>query len=114
MTLAAANRVPTRVHAEGDLGPEDPLARTLWMVASEAVTNAEKHSDATEIRIDLLVDPQHVTLRVQDNGTGGVAETPRSIRQRVDDVCGRVEVISPAGAGTELTATCRRELTVTV
>jgi signal transduction histidine kinase len=114
MTLAAANPVPTGVHAEGDLGPEDPLARTLWMVASEAVANAEKHSDSTRIRIDLLVDPQHVTLRVQDNGTGGVAETPRSIRQRVDEVSGRVEVVSPTGAGTELTVTCRREVTVAV
>jgi signal transduction histidine kinase len=114
MTLAAANPVPTGVHAEGDLSPEDPLARTLWMVASEAVSNAEKHSDATQIRIDLLVDPQHVTLRVQDNGTGGVAETPRSIRQRVDEVSGRVEVVSPTGAGTELTVTCRREVTVRV
>jgi signal transduction histidine kinase len=114
MTLAAANPVPTGVHADGDLGPEDPLARTLWMVASEAVTNAEKHSDATQIHIDLLVDPQHVTLRVQDNGTGGVAETPRSIRQRVDDVSGRVEVVSPTGAGTEVTVTCRREATVAV
>jgi signal transduction histidine kinase len=114
MTLAAANPVPTGVHAEGDLSPEDPLARTLWMVASEAVTNAEKHSDATHVRIDLLVDPQHVTLRVQDNGTGGVAETPRSIRQRVDEASGRVEVVSPTGAGTELTVTCRREVTVRV
>jgi signal transduction histidine kinase len=114
MTLAAANPVPTVVHAEGDLSPEDPLARTLWMVTSEAVTNAEKHSDATHIRIDLLVDPLHVTLRVQDNGTGGVAETPRSIRQRVDEVSGRVDVVSPTGAGTELTVTCRREVKVSV
>jgi signal transduction histidine kinase len=114
MTLAAANPVPTGVHTEGDLSPEDPLARTLWMVASEAVANAEKHSDATRIGIDLLVDPQVVTLRVQDNGTGGVAETPRSIRQRVDEVSGRVEVVSPTGAGTDLTVTCRREVTVAV
>jgi signal transduction histidine kinase len=114
MTLAAANPVPTEVHTEGDLSPEDPLARTLWMVASEAVTNAEKHSEATQMRIDLLVDPQHVALRVQDNGTGGVGETPRSIRQRVDEVSGRVEVVSPTGAGTELTVTCGREVTVAV
>jgi signal transduction histidine kinase len=114
MTLAAANPVPTGVYAQGDLGPEDPLARTLWMVASEAVSNAEKHSDATQIHIDLLVDSQHVTLRVHDNGTGGVAETPRSIRQRVDEVCGSVDVVSPTGAGTELTVTCRREVRVRV
>jgi signal transduction histidine kinase len=114
MTLAAANPVPTRVHAEGDLSPTDPLARTLWMVASEAVTNAEKHSDATQIRVDLLVDPQHVTLRIQDNGTGGVTETPRSIRQRVTEVSGQVEVVSPTGAGTELTVTCHRDVRVGV
>jgi two-component system sensor histidine kinase DesK len=84
------------------------------MVASEAVSNAEKHSDATHIWIDLLVDPQHATLRVRDNGTGGVAETPRSIRQRVDQVGGRVDVVSPTGAGTKLTVTCRREVMVRV
>jgi signal transduction histidine kinase len=114
MTLAAANPIPTRVHAEGDLGPKDPLAKTLWMVASEAVANAEKHSGATHISIDLLVDPQHVTLRIQDNGTGGITETPRSIRQRVDEFAGRVQVVSPTGAGTDVTVTCPREVRVGV
>jgi signal transduction histidine kinase len=114
MTLAAASPVPTLVHAEGDLDPGDPLAKTLWMVASEAVTNAEKHSHATHMHIDLLVDPQHVTLRVRDNGTGGVAETPRSIRQRGEEAAGQVQGVSPTGAGTEVTVTCPRAVTVKV
>jgi signal transduction histidine kinase len=109
MTLAAANPIPTQVHAEGDLGPEDPLAKTMWMVVSEAVSNAEKHSGATQLGIDLLVDPRHVTLRIRDNGMGGVATNPRSIRQRIEEAGGRVEVVSPAGTGTEVTVICPRE-----
>ena len=45
-----------------------------------------------------------VTLTVTDDGVGGVAEAPASLRQRMDGVRGRVHVDSD-GSGTAVRAT---------
>jgi signal transduction histidine kinase len=103
-TLAAACVLPTAVRTQGDLQPADPLAKTMWMVASEAVANAEKHSGASRLGIDLRVDPQTAVLRVTDNGRGGVPSPPRSILRRVEDASGWVTVTSPLGSGTNVVA----------
>ena len=79
------------------------------MVASEAVANAEKHSGASHLRIELVAGPEVVTLRVRDDGCGGVSSPPRSILERVKQVQGEVAVVSPPGAGTEVFVTCGRE-----
>ena len=57
-TLAATSAVRTELEVAGDLGPDDPLAKALWMVASEAVANAEKHSGASHLRIELVAGPR--------------------------------------------------------
>ena len=78
------------------------------MVASEAMANAEKHSGASHLRIELVVDAQVATLRVTDDGRGGVGAAPRSIGQRTKQVRGEVTVRSAPGAGTEVIVTCAR------
>jgi signal transduction histidine kinase len=108
-TLAATSAVRTELELAGDLGPDDPLAKALWMVASEAVANAEKHSGASHLRIELVVGPEVVTLRVRDDGRGGRSSPPRSIMKRVEQFQGEVAVVSPPGAGTEVLVTCGRE-----
>lgn len=108
-TLAATSAVRTELEVAGDLGPDDPLAKALWMVASEAVANAEKHSGASHLRIELVAGPEVATLRVRDDGCGGVSSPPRSIVERVKQVQGEVAVVSPPGAGTEVLVTCGHE-----
>jgi signal transduction histidine kinase len=105
-TLAATTPLPAQVHSIGDLASDDPLARTLWLIASEATTNAEKHAHASSLRMELFVDAAMVTLRVIDDGRGGVDSPPRTISERAGEVHGTVSVFSPAGAGTELVVAC--------
>jgi signal transduction histidine kinase len=108
-TLAATSAVRTDLEVTGDMGPDDPLAKALWMVASEAVANAEKHSGASHLEIELVAGPEVATLRVRDDGCGGISSPPRSILERVERVQGEVTVVSPLGSGTEVLVRCRRE-----
>ena len=47
-----------------------PVSHHLRMIAQEAVTNALKHAQATEIRIYLSATAAALTLRISDNGRG--------------------------------------------
>jgi signal transduction histidine kinase len=107
-TLAATTPLHGQVRCIGDLASDDPLARTMWLIASEATANAEKHAKASSLRIDLVVDAVTVILRVVDDGLGGVDVPPRTISERAAEASGTVFVVSPPGAGTELAVICPR------
>jgi len=42
----------------------------LYRIAQEALTNIERHANATEVRIDLYGHKKGATLRISDNGRG--------------------------------------------
>jgi signal transduction histidine kinase len=58
---------------EGSI-PDDLLSLSaalhLYRIAQESLTNAVKHGQATWVVIQLEVTPEHLCMRVQDNGTG--------------------------------------------
>jgi signal transduction histidine kinase len=75
----------------------------------EALTNAGKHGRAERVTVYVEPDGRGVFCSVKDDGAGfDAAATPegvglsRSIRGRVDEVGGRVEVRSQMGSGTEV------------
>jgi signal transduction histidine kinase len=94
-----------------DLGTVgDDLCTALAGAVGEALTNAGKHGHAA--RVTVYVEPDDgggLFCSVKDDGSGfdpssvreGVGLT-RSIRGRVDEVGGRVEITSRPGAGTEV------------
>jgi signal transduction histidine kinase len=113
-TLAATSPLDAETRVRGDLGPDDPLTRTLWLVASEAMTNAVKHAHASSLRLELAVDPACAILQVTDDGCGGMGAPPLAIASRVDEAGGRLTFSSPAGAGTDLVVTFGRTGTAVV
>jgi two-component system sensor kinase FixL len=58
--------------ARGVRVPDDTIALHLYRIAQEAVTNAVKHSEATNILITLDRNPTHTCISVQDDGKGFV------------------------------------------
>lgn len=56
--------------AERNLTPEQ--RKNLWLMLKEAVTNAVKHSGATELRVTVAPEGRRVRITVSDNGAGGV------------------------------------------
>jgi signal transduction histidine kinase len=54
----------------------------LLRMAQEAVTNAVRHAEPTEISVTLAYEPHSITLRVQDDGCGfEVAAKPRATQR---------------------------------
>jgi signal transduction histidine kinase len=93
----------------GRLPPE--FETVLFRVAQEALTNARRHADATEVTARLTQIDSMVQLEVRDNGVGfDPRQPPRhepgsglglpGMRERVGLVNGALEVDSAPGRGT--------------
>ena len=101
----------TQVVVAGDLAPvPGPLAEAVQGAVAEALTNAAKHGEAGHATV--FVDPGddgELFCSVKDDGSGfdpaatdeGVGLS-RSIRGRVEEVGGHVEVDSRPGRGAEV------------
>jgi signal transduction histidine kinase len=87
----------------------------LYRVAQEALTNVVKHAQARQVKVLILKAPGGVSLEVSDNGKAfDVARlsSPRwtkrlgllGMRERVEMVGGRFNIVSCAGIGTTLRA----------
>jgi signal transduction histidine kinase len=77
-----------------------------YYVASEALTNAVKHAQASviELRADCRGDA--LTLSIRDDGIGGADPSRGSgiigLKDRVEALGGRISIVSPSGDGTTL------------
>jgi signal transduction histidine kinase len=104
-----ADRVPLRTRlelevADGTLSPA--VESTAYFVVAEGLTNALKHSAATEVEIRLVQSDGRLDVEVSDNGHGGATAGAgsglRGLADRVDTLGGSFRVESPPGAGTRL------------
>jgi len=104
-----AERTPIPVHARvlpDRIEPEAEVA--AYFVVAETVTNAVKHADATEVRVEASLDAEHLSVTVADDGRGGADPRTGSGLQglidRVVAVGGSLTIDSPPGGGTTLRA----------
>lgn len=94
---------------DDDLLP-GPLSTTVTRVAQEAVNNALKHADASQIVVTLEMWNDRLHLDVVDDGRGFNPETASGfgltgLRQRLEEVGGTLHVESqPGEGGTTLSA----------
>ncbi len=67
-----ANHTSVSIHYRGaDISDLEAMtALSLYRVAQEALTNAVKHAEATEIKMTLSNNSDMITLTVEDNGIG--------------------------------------------
>jgi signal transduction histidine kinase len=109
-SAATRSPVPTTVTNSLPTGTELPeeIERNAYFAASEALTNAIKHSDATQIDIRVSTTAKDLVVTVSDNGKGGAtAKTGHGLaglRERMRGVSGALEVHSPAGGPTLVSA----------
>jgi signal transduction histidine kinase len=98
--------LPMTVDMDVDDGPlPDAVATTAYFVASEAITNAVKHSEATRIELHVARRNGQLLVRVSDNGCGGARLGLGSgLADRVAALGGSLRVASPVGHGTEVEA----------
>jgi signal transduction histidine kinase/ligand-binding sensor domain-containing protein len=84
--------------------------RNVFRIGQEALTNALKHSQSGRVEMVLSFEPDRIELRVRDHGRGfdpspadahqGFGLT--SMRERAEQIGGRVTISSPPGGGTEV------------
>jgi signal transduction histidine kinase len=88
----------------------------VYLIFKEALNNAAKHADATEVHASLTHAGNQLRLTVKDNGQGlpaggsdpaGSGNGLRNMMTRAEDVEGKLEVRSEAGGGTCIELTLR-------
>lgn len=108
-TLAADAGIPVQLHVKLPERPSPAIERVVYFCVAELLTNAAKHSEAESVRVEVMADEGWLRLRVSDDGCGGArlgAGTGlRGVRDRLEAVDGQLEVSSPAGGPTVITAT---------
>jgi two-component system, NarL family, sensor histidine kinase DesK len=77
----------------------------LALVLREAVTNIHRHSRATEACVTITRNGQDFSMRITDNGCGGLAAHGNGVsgmRERVSQIGGCLAIESPVKQGTQL------------
>lgn len=89
----------------------DSDAKTaLYRIAQEALTNIERHADATHVSIDLRGHKGGATLRIIDNGRGFILDNNnqglglRNMQERMDQLGGLLYIRAVRGKGLEIEA----------
>ena len=85
-----------------------PVEAAAYYIVAEALTNAAKHARASQVRVDVSRADGVVLVEVADDGVGGADERGgsgvRGLGDRVEALGGTLELRSPAGDGTTLSA----------
>jgi signal transduction histidine kinase len=108
-TLARRCPIPAKVDVlvEGRL--PDSVEVAAYYVAAEALTNAAKYADASQVTVCAETKNANLCLSIQDDGIGGADSCKGSgligLKDRVEVLGGHMKVISPPGSGTALHVT---------
>jgi signal transduction histidine kinase len=97
--------LPSR--SQGSGFPAD-IEATAYFVVAEALTNVVKHAHARTGEVRVFVDRGRLRVVVRDDGTGGADPHGHGLVGMADRAValgGRLDVESPAGGGTVVTAT---------
>ena len=91
------------------LDPPQDVGIACYRAAQEALTNVQRHSKASEVRVELDCTPQRIELRIKDNGQGfrnvgpGKTHGLRGMRHRALSLGGTCAIQSAPGQGTTVT-----------
>ena len=107
-TLAHRSAIPVDLNITTDVRLAEPIEVAAYFVASEALANAAKHSDATRIDVSLEQRDDKLLLSVRDDGVGGADAARGSgivgLHDRVEALGGSLRVDSRPGEGTQIVA----------
>lgn len=115
-------RVQFSVTSEGSDDPASPIVESeLYFIGREAIVNAFRHADASQISVEISSDGKMVQLRCQDDGKGIDPEMVRTrsenhhwgfvkMRERAEKIGARFECWSAPGKGTQVSLTVPAKL----
>jgi signal transduction histidine kinase len=104
--LARRSVVPVELDLTIDRRFADSVELATYYAIAEALTNAAKHSQASEVTLSARSDKDNLYVCIADNGIGGADFRKGSgltgLTDRIEALGGHIAVASPAGAGTSL------------
>jgi signal transduction histidine kinase len=106
--LATRAPVATVVTYDPDVHLPQPTELAAYFVAAEALTNVAKYSGASGATVRVWRENGSALIEIADDGVGGADDRLgsglRGLADRVEALDGSLLVVSPAGAGTVVTA----------
>jgi signal transduction histidine kinase len=107
-TLAASSAIPVELTTDIPARPTPAIETIAYFCAAELLANAAKHSSASRIEVRVTERDGALRLSVSDDGAGGADPARGSglsgLARRVATVDGRLEIASPPGGPTRITA----------
>jgi len=108
--VRARSGLAVKIQLEGDERLPLTHERELLRIAQEAVTNVERHADASSVIVSLRLRPGEAVLEVTDDGCGFVeGSAGRSdsygligMRERADAIGAALEIDTAPGRGTTI------------
>jgi signal transduction histidine kinase len=104
--LSSRTPVPVEIDVSVERLPA-PVEATAYFVVAEALTNMAKHASAGHAEVVARIEDGMLRVEVRDDGVGGASPDGTGLVGLADRVAvldGRLEVDSPPGAGTRVTA----------
>jgi signal transduction histidine kinase len=106
--LAARAPVPVELTAVPDERLAPPVEAAMYYVVAESITNVAKYAHASGATVSIDRSNGAATVIVADDGVGGADPAGgsglRGLAARVEALNGRLDVASPPGGGTRITA----------
>jgi signal transduction histidine kinase len=86
----------------------DELELAAYFIVSESLTNASRYAAASAVTVRVAPEGDTLLVEIADDGAGGADPASgtglRGLADRVDALEGRLEILSPPGAGTRVSA----------
>lgn len=106
--LARRSTLPVRLDLAVDGRLSESVEVAGYYVIAEALDNVVRHAHANDVSVRTGIDGDELWLEVSDDGVGGASSAAGSgligLRDRVESISGRLDVVSAAGSGTTVTA----------
>jgi signal transduction histidine kinase len=104
--LATQAAIPVNIDAPNGIATDGPTAEIIVYVASEALANAQRYAQASQLWIEVRVSDAELIAVLRDNGCGGAAIVPGrgldGLRNRAEALGGTLTIESDS-TGTQLT-----------
>lgn len=104
VSLAEYSGVPVRLRVDLPYRCPPAVETSAYFVVGEALTNAVRHSGATQVDVSARLEATLLRLTVSDDGIGGASPAGGlvGLADRVRSGGGHFQLDSPAGAGTHI------------
>lgn len=107
-TLARRSAVPVVLDLDITTRPSESVEVATYYVVTEALTNAAKYANASEVRVNAAIDDGWLRVSIADDGTGGAVLGAGSgligLKDRIEALSGRMTLTSSPDHGTTLAA----------